>query len=180
MDNNPSFPPKTSVYSLKQENHYSVFSLKNWQNWKKNDLNVLEWYSPCVCAEQQLNTNEMSVHAIVWKSIHLPPSPTYVNCFQVCPPELWFLCLALLFSLFECVCVVPGSGLWHCAEGVSAQEWFYYQSIRWHSSPACFVRLSWLCIIALTVALRNELMHPTLSRITRPTRKMCLICSGWF
>lgn len=37
------------------------------------------------------------------------------------------------------------------------------------SSPARFVRLSWLCIIVVIVTLRNEVMRPTLSRM-RPTR----------
>lgn len=113
-----------------------------------------------------------NVRACYYLEMYSSP-PTYMNCFKVCPPDLWFLCPVHLFSLFECDCVVPGSFLWHCAEAVSAQEWIYYQSIRWHSSPACFLRLSWLCIIAVTVTLSNEVIHPTLSRIMRPTKEKC-------
>lgn len=102
----PLSPQSTSVYYLKQEHHYSVYSLKNWQNWKKMDFIVLDWYSQCACAGQQMNTYGMYAHVIVWKYInfflqHIWIVFKYVlrNCFLCHCGSVTFLCLALVWGI---------------------------------------------------------------------------------
>lgn len=179
MDNNPRFP-RRHLYILSSKK--TIIQCILWRT-GKIEKRMIWMYLTDIPHASVLNNSWVQTKCkrmLLFGNVFIHPPQTYMNCFPVCPPDLWFLCLVHLFSLFECDCVVPGSGLWRCAEAVSVQEWIYYQSIRWHSSPACFLRLSWLCIIAVTVTLRNEVIHPTLSRIMRPTRKMCLSCSVWF
>lgn len=141
VDYNPPSPQKTSVYSLKQENHYSVYSLKNWQNWKKIDFIVLDWYSQCVCAEYSWIHMEC-MHMLLFGNTCISPLR-----------HIWIVFKYVLRNFGFCVTAgVRLSCAWLWSEAL------YYRSEctgiillpdhqKTLSSPAHFVRLSWLCIV---------------------------------
>lgn len=65
-------------------------------------------------------------------------------------------------------------------ERVHMSDFILRASDNASTSPSRFARLSWLCVVASSVALKNGVMRPALSEIMRPTRKMDLILSVWF
>lgn len=130
-NNNPHFPQR-HLYILSSKK--TIIQCILWSTGKNGKI-IIWMYMTDIPHASVLNNSwiQRNVSACYCTcEIYTFFSSTYMNCFQVCPPDLFVSCASFLTVWVRLCC----TWLWFAALcWRSAQGWIYYQTIRWHSHP---------------------------------------------